>query len=115
MKLQKYTDREVIFRDKDSRKPLQEDLDQAHTVITLQSAVGIQAHIRGIPVICEDYSMCKPISIDYNDIENDYKLDYDLTTDWIDSLLANQFIEIEIKNGLAKRTIDRLQNGNNNT
>lgn len=110
MKLQKYTDREVIFRDKDSRKPLQEDLDQAHTVITLQSAVGIQAHIRGIPVICEDYSMCKPISIDYNDIENDYKLDYDLTTDWIDSLLANQFIEIEIRNGLAKRTIDRLQN-----
>jgi len=114
-KLKNHTDREVVFREKDTDKPLQQDLDDAHVVITLQSAVGIQAQVRGIPVICDKVSMCRPISIDYKDIENEYVRDDELTNKWIDSLLANQFIEEEIRNGTAKRTIDRLQNGNNNS
>jgi len=53
--------------------------------------------------------MCKPVSIDYVDIEKEYVRDDDLVNKWIDSLLANQFTMEEIKSGLAKETVDRLQ------
>ena len=109
-KLEKYTDREFFFREKTSETPLEKDLEQAHVVVTHQSTVGIKAHMQGIPVISENVSMCKPISINYEDIEKDYKRDDDLTMKWIDSLLANQWTDDEIRSGRAKEDIDRLQN-----
>lgn len=105
--IRKYTDRNFIVRFKTDTRPLDEDLHNAHCVVTFQSTVGITAILKGIPVICDDVSMCKPVSIKYEDIEKEYIRDNDLVNKWIDSLLANQFSMIEIQDGTAKRIVDK--------
>ena len=105
--VRKYTDRNFIVRYKTDTRPLDEDLQNAHCVVTFQSTVGITAILKGIPVICDDVSMCKPVSIKYEDIEKEYIRDNDLVNKWIDSLLANQFSMIEIQDGTAKRIVDK--------
>jgi len=105
--IRKYTDRNFIVRYKTDTRPLDEDLQNAHCVVTFQSTVGITAILKGIPVICDDVSMCKPVSIRYEDIEKEYIRDNDLVNKWIDSLLANQFSMIEIQDGTAKRIVDK--------
>jgi hypothetical protein len=54
--------------------------------------------------------MCKPVSINFEDIEKKYIRDDDLVNKWIDSLLANQFTMEEIQNGTAKRIVDKYDN-----
>ena len=108
--IRKYSDREFIIRYKTDTRPLDEDLHKAHCVVTFQSTVGITAILKGIPVICDDVSMCKPVSIKYDDIEKEYIRDNDLVNKWIDSLLANQFSMIEIQDGTAKRIVDKYDN-----
>ena len=105
--VRKYTDRNFIVRYKTDTRSLDEDLQNAHCVVTFQSTVGITAILKGIPVICDDVSMCKPVSIKYEDIEKEYIRDNDLVNKWIDSLLANQFSMIEIQDGTAKRIVDK--------
>lgn len=109
-KVRQWSDREFIIRPKTEERPLEEDLQNARCVITLQSTVGITAILKGIPVISDNVSMCKPVSIDYIDIEKEYKRDDDLVNNWIDSLLANQFTMEEIHNGTAKRIVDKYDN-----
>jgi len=109
-KIRKFTDRSFIVRYKTDTRPLDEDLHKAHCVVTFQSTVGITAILKGIPVICDDVSMCKPVSIKYDDIEKEYIRDNDLVNKWIDSLLANQFSMIEIQDGTAKRIVDKYDN-----
>jgi len=109
-KVRQWSDREFIIRPKTEERPLEQDLQDAHCVITYQSTVGITAILKGVPVICDDISMCKPVSIDYVDIEKEYRRDDDLVNKWIDSLLANQFTMEEIQNGTAKRIVDKYDN-----
>jgi hypothetical protein len=68
--------------------------------------------MRGIRTICDDVSMCKPVSIKIENIEKDYIRDRDKEQAWIDSLLASQFTMQEITNGIAKQAIDRLYDYN---
>ena len=104
------------YRFKDSRVPLQKDLDKANVVITAQSAVGIKALQEGIPVICNDMSMCKPVG---NPMGSSWLLedltfpDEHLYNHWIDSLLASQFSMDEIKDGTAFEAVERLNIGKN--
>jgi len=109
-KIKKYTDRNFIVRHKTDTRPLEEDLQKSHCVVTFQSTVGITATLKGLPVICDNVSMCKPISINYEHIEKEYVRDDDLVNKWIDSLLANQFSMIEIQDGTAKRIVDKYDN-----
>jgi len=109
-KVRQCSDKEFIVRPKTVDRPLEEDLQNAHCVITYQSTVGITAMLKGVPVICDEISMCKPVSIDYIDIEKEYVRDDDLVNKWIDSLLANQFTMEEIQNGTAKRIVDKYDN-----
>ena len=109
-KVRQWSDREFIIRTKTEERPLEQDLQNAHCVVTYQSTVGITAMLKGVPVICDEVSMCKPVSIDYVDIEKEYVRDDDLVNKWIDSLLANQFTMQEISNGTAKRRVDKYDN-----
>ena len=109
-KVRQYSDREFIIRPKTETRPLEEDLQNSHCVITFQSTAGITAILKGVPVICDDVSMCKSVSIKYEDIEKEYIRDDDLVNKWIDSLLANQFTIDEIKDGRAKKLIDKYDN-----
>jgi hypothetical protein len=106
-KVRQWSDRDFIVRPKTMDNPLEQDLQKAHCVITYQSTVGITAILKGIPVICDDVSMCKPISIKYEDIEKPHIINEDLTNKWIDSLLANQFTMQEIENGTAKKIVEK--------
>jgi len=109
-KVRQWSDKEFIVRPKTVDRPLEEDLQNAHCVVTYQSTVGITAMLKGVPVICDEVSMCKPVSINYVDIEKEYVRDDDLVNKWIDSLLANQFTMQEIANGTAKRIVDKYDN-----
>ena len=109
-KVRQWSDKEFIVRPKTVDRPLEEDLQNAHCVVTYQSTVGITAILKCIPVICDEISMCKPVSINYVDIEKEYVRDDDLVNKWIDSLLANQFTMQEIANGTAKRIVDKYDN-----
>jgi len=109
-KVRQWSDKEFIVRPKTVDRPLEEDLQNAYCVVTYQSTVGITAILKGVPVICDKVSMCKPVSIDYVDIEKEYVRDDDLVNKWIDSLLANQFTMQEISNGTAKRIVDKYDN-----
>jgi hypothetical protein len=110
--VRKYTDKQFIIRLKTSTHPLEEDLQKAFAVVTYQSTVGIKSVMRGIRTICDDVSMCKPVSIKIENIEKDYIRDRDKEQAWIDSLLASQFTMQEITNGIAKQAIDRLYDYN---
>ena len=110
--IRKYSDKQFIIRLKTSTHPLEEDLKKAFAVVTCQSTVGIKSVMRGIRTICDDVSMCKPVSIKIENIEKDYIRDKDKEQAWIDSLLASQFTMQEITNGIAKQAIDRLYDYN---
>ena len=61
-----------------------------------------------MPSFCANESMGVPVSLtDMTQIKDPlYTPEREY---WIDSLLANQFTLEEIKSGLAKETVDRLQ------
>lgn len=100
------------FRYKNSKVPLGKDLADAHTVITSQSTVGIEAIKLGIPVICDDMSMCVPVG---NSMDGSFQHDrlkfpsQDIYWTWIKGLLANQFTETEIRKGIALEAVNRMQ------
>ena len=59
---------------------------------------------------CDNVSAAKEVSESMiENIETPYYPDEDLIQQWIDSLLSCQFTMEEIKSGLAKETVDRLQ------
>ena len=107
--IKKHTRKEIKIRTKDSKEPLEKDLENAFCTVSYQSTVCIKSIMNGIPSFCADVSMGVPVSLtDLSKIENPL-----YTTEreqWIDSLLANQFTMQEISNGTAKRIVDKYDN-----
>ncbi len=100
LKLQRYTDRPIKIRmkQKEYTKPLIEDLKDAYACVTFQSTASIQSICMGVPSFCGHGSCAEPVSkMDLSEIEN--PLYSDLRSDWINTLLANQFTTEEMKNG----------------
>ena len=117
--LKQHTDREIIVRDKpmdpqvstkagvtqlvgfnkkNQDRPLQQDLDDAHCVITFNSNVAITTAIQGIPVICGKECAAFPIA---NQIEQVEKLEYPDRQPWLNNLAYSQFTLDEMKSGFA--------------
>jgi hypothetical protein len=98
--LKKYTDRELRVRYKDSPRTFEEDLKDCWAVVSSQSTGAVDSLLKGIPSFCEDTSCALPMSItDLSKIETPFYPDN--RQEWIDSLLANQYTNTEIKNGVA--------------
>lgn len=108
--LQKYTDRNIIVRKKDTKIPLQKQLQNCHAVVTHQSTAAIEAILNGVPSFCDEVSSANEVSESlYENIESPHYPDDDLIKQWTDSLLAVQFTGDEFKNGTAYHTATRLQ------
>jgi len=120
-KLRNYTDREIIFRSKPSRRErlssnrLEDQLrkDKIFCTITFASVAGLHSVMAGVPAIvlgpsAGDYLSNKNIS----DIENPYFPDGDKIREHLFFLTQCQFNIEEIKNGTAWWYINELQGEN---
>src|SRR5210317_2273605 len=52
--LQKYTNRNIIVRKKDTKTPLQKQLQNCHAVVTHQSTAAIESILNGVPSFCDE-------------------------------------------------------------
>lgn len=99
-KLKQYTQKEIRIRKKDSKIPFMEEIKNAWAIITSQSTAAVDAILNGVPSFCDEMSMAKPVSYtDLSLIETPFYPDN--REEWIDSLLANQYLMSEIENGFA--------------
>ena len=106
--IKKHTKKPIKIRTKEDKTPLEKDLENAYCTVSYQSTVVVQSIINGVPSFCANESMGVPVSLtDMTQIKDPlYTPEREY---WIDSLLANQFTLEEIKSGLAKETVDRMQ------
>jgi len=99
-KLKQYTKREIIIKNKNDQESYMDMLSGAWAVVTCQSTAAVDVLIEGVPSFCNDMSMAKPVShIDLSLIETPFYPNN--REEWLDSLLANQYLMSEIENGFA--------------
>ena len=99
-KLKQYTDREIIIKNKNDQKSYMNMLSNAWAVITCQSTAAVDVLLEGVPSFCNDMSVANPVSYtDLSLIETPFYPDN--REEWIDSLLANQYLIREIESGFA--------------
>lgn len=121
--LNQYTNREIIVRDKPmdpqvatqagitqiigfnkikDQKPLEEDLQNAHCVVTFNSMVAVKSICMGIPVICGPECAAYPIANKIADVDNLKHFDRE---PWLHHLSFAQFTLEEMASGFAYETI----------
>ena len=77
--LQKYTDRNIIVRKKDTKVSLQKQLENCHAIVTHQSTAAIEAILAGVPSFCDNVSAANEVSESlYENIETPHYPDDDL-------------------------------------
>ena len=112
-KLFNVTDRPIVIRTKGESISLSQQLKEAYCVVSFQSTVAIEAVLSGTPSFCDPISSAAPVSkTNIDEINSPYYPDDFKRRQWRDSLLYNQFTMDEIKMGIAKDTVDRLQKRN---
>lgn len=92
------TGREVIVRQKDTTRPLQRELENAHCLITHGSVAAVEAVIMGCPVFVDETSAAAPVGRTDLDIENPVMPD---RTAWLYSLANAQFTLPELLAGMC--------------
>jgi hypothetical protein len=96
--LARVTDRQLIIRDKESKRPLQADLADAHALVTHGSIAAVEAVILGTPVFVHPDSAAALVGrTDLRMIERPAMPD---RTQWLYSLAYSQFNEAELVNGV---------------
>jgi hypothetical protein len=105
-KLKKFTDRPLVFRDKEmqrSGRKLHEDLRGAHCLVTHGSNAAVEAVIMGCPVYVDMTSAAALVGqIDLSKIEQPI---FPERQPWLNSLAYSQFTEAEMINGSHWRWI----------
>lgn len=101
--LAKITDRRMIVREKQTKRPLQADLENAYCLISHGSNTAVEAVILGVPVIVDPSSAAALVGrTKLKDIDN---LVYPDRTKWLHSLAYGQFLEHELTDGTVWRHI----------
>lgn len=101
--LARVTDRPLMIRGKESKRPLQEDLNGAHALVSHGSNAAVEAVILGCPVFVDKSSAAALVGMtDVKDIE---RPDYPDRQPWLNSLAYSNFSEPEILNGTAWKLI----------
>ena len=99
-KLKQHTNREIIIKNKNDQDSYMKMLSNAYAVVTCQSTAAVDVLLEGVPSFCNEMSMAKPVShTDLSLIETPFYPDN--REEWMDSLLANQYLMSEIENGFA--------------
>ena len=95
--LARVTDRQLVIRDKESRRSLQSDLEGAHALITHGSIAAVESAILGCPVFVDPSSAAGLVgSTDLKKIEMPNYADREA---WMRSLTYSQFNERELVDG----------------
>lgn len=101
--LSKITDRQLVIRDKESRRPLQADLQGAHCLVAHASIAAVEAVICGCPVFVDRTSAAALVGkTTLDEIE---KPRYPSREHWAYSLAYCQFNEQELIDGTLWKLI----------
>jgi hypothetical protein len=91
------TDRQIVVRFKNSKRPLQQDLDGAHAVVANGTIAAVEAAILGYPVFDAPGSAAALVGqTDLTQIEHPVYPDRE---PWVRSLAYCQFSEAELVDG----------------
>jgi hypothetical protein len=102
-KLERITNRPIVVRDKESRMPLDVELEDAHCLMTHGSIAAVEAAIMGYPVFVDASSAAALVgSTNLENIENPVYPDRER---WLRSLAYAQFNEAELIDGTLWRLI----------
>ncbi len=97
------TDRQIVVRFKDSKRPLQEDLKGAHCVVANGTIAAVEAAILGCPVFDNRESAAALVGLtDIKKIENPI---YPDRQPWLNALAYSQYDETEMANGAMWKMI----------
>jgi hypothetical protein len=105
--LKKYTDRPLVFRDKEMQRAgrkLHQDLNGAHCLVTHGSNAAVEAVIMGCPVFVDETSAASLVGL--TDLS---RIEYPIYPDrqaWCNSLAHNQWNEAEMCNGKMWRMLE---------
>jgi hypothetical protein len=101
--LARLTDRQIVIRDKESRRPLQADLAGAHCLVAHGSNAAVEAVILGCPVVVHPDSAAALVGrTELVDIEH---LAYPDREPWLRALAYSQFDERELVDGTLWRIL----------
>lgn len=103
-KLKSQTKRQIFVRHKESKVPLEQDLKDAHCLVTHGSIAAVEAVIMGCPVFVNAESAAAPMGrIGYDDLENPV---YPERQAWLNSLAYSQYNELELVDDTLWRLIE---------
>lgn len=102
-RLARITDRQVVTRDKESKRPLQDDLAGAHSLVSHGSVAAVESVICGCPVVVDPSSAAALVGL--TDLEKIESPIYPDRQKWLNSLAYNQFNEQELVDGTLWRLI----------
>jgi hypothetical protein len=104
--LKKYTDRKIVIRDKESTRPLYDELKDAHCLVAHGSIAAVESVIMGCPVFVTDISAAKFMGLtDFSKIESPV---YPERQAWLNSLAYSQFNERELVDGTLWRLLNAM-------
>lgn len=102
-KLALVTDRQLVLREKETKRPLQWDLEGAHCLISHGSNAAVEAVILGCPVVVDPSSAAALVGLtDIADVEHPI---YPDRQPWLNSMAYSQFLEKEILDGTMWKLI----------
>ena len=102
--LARVTDRQLVIRDKESKRTLQSDLAGAHCLVTHGSIAAVESVILGVPVfVCPDSAAALVGRTDMNMVE---KPAYPDRQPWLNSLAHSQFCESELTDGTLWKMLE---------
>jgi hypothetical protein len=102
--LSRVTDRPVIARHKESKRPLQNDLEGAHALVTHGSIAGVEAAILGCPVFVDKSSAAALVGL--TDLAQIERPIYPDRQPWCHSLAYSQWNESELVDGTLWRLLE---------
>src|SRR4029077_9371412 len=93
-RLARVTDRQVVVRDKESKRPLQDDLKGAYCLVTHGSMTAVESVMLGCPVVVNQESAAALIGI--TDLDQINQVIYPERQKWLNALAYCQFNEQEL-------------------
>lgn len=102
-RLARITDRQVVTRDKESKRPLQDDLAGAFIMVSHGSNAAVEGVISGCPVVVDRSSAAALVGL--TELEQIEHPVYPDRQPWLNSLAYCQFSEEELVDGTLWRLI----------
>lgn len=102
-RLARITNRQVVTRDKESKRPLQSDLAGAHSLVAHGSVAAVESVICGCPVVVDNSSAAALVGL--TDLEQIESPVYPDRQPWLNSLAYCQFTEEELTSDVLWKLI----------